>query len=183
MKTKYYFLAALASVMLASCSSDDFVAEGPTTAPEGVEGPIVFSSLKGNYTRADFAGKDAADLLGNQFVVSGYKGATSTWNNTTSNIVFDNYRVVWEENTANTTESNSSNWDYVGKDRIQHAIDKGITSQTIKYWDYSKAQYDFIAWSTGSKTAIFTGTPSTGNVLVSAIDATNATGNDGAAYT
>ena len=176
MKTKYYFLAALASVMLASCSSDDFIAEGPSTAPEGVEGPIVFSSLKGNYTRADFAGKDAADLLGGKFVVSGYKGASTA---SVGDIVFDNYLVEYGVNTANTTESNTNNWEYVGKGLIKHAADKGITRQTIKYWDYSKAQYDFIAWSTGEKTAIYEGTPNAtaGEVLVSAITPATAIGN------
>ncbi len=186
MKTKYYFLAALASVMLAGCSSDDFVAEGLSTAPEGVEGPIVFSSLKGNYTRADYAGKDAADLLGGKFVVSGYKGSQTAWDATDNNIVFDNYVVKYYENSANTTESNSNNWEYVGQTRIKHAIDKGITSQTIKYWDYSKDQYDFIAWSTGTKTAIYeepgTGIPA-GSVLVSAITPENATGTSETAYT
>ena len=174
MKTKYYFLAALASVMLASCSSDDFVAEGPTTAPEGVEGPIVFSSLKGNYTRADYAGKDAAALLNNKFVVYGYKGASTATPGTT---VFDNYAVEYGVNTANTTESNTNNWEYVGVTPIKHATDNGISSQTIKYWDFSKPQYDFIAWSTGSKTAIYVdpGTIPAGSVLVSAIDPTTAT--------
>ena len=178
MKTKYYFLAALASVMLASCSSDDFIAEGPTTTPEGVEGPIVFSSLKGNYTRADYQGKDAADLLGGKFVVSGYKGTQTTWDADDNNIVFDNYLVEYGVNTANTTESNTNNWEYVGKGLIKHATDKGITRQTIKYWDYSKAQYDFIAWSTGEKTAIYEGTPNAtaGEVLVSAITPETAVG-------
>ena len=172
MKTKYYFLAALASVMLASCSSDDFIAEGPSTAPEGVEGPIVFSSLKGNYTRADFAGKDAAALLNNKFVVYGYKGASTATPGTT---VFDNYAVEYGVNTANTTESNTNNWEYVGVTPIKHATDNGISSQTIKYWDYSAAQYDFIAWSAGKKTAIYEGTPADGQVLVSAIEPTTST--------
>ena len=166
MKTKYYFLTALASVMLAGCSSDDFVAEGPTTAPEGVEGPIVFSSLKGNYTRADYAGKDAAALLNNKFVVYGYKGASTATPGTT---VFDNYAVEYGVNTANTTESNTNNWEYVAVTPIKHATDNGISSQTIKYWDFSKPQYDFIAWSTGTKTPIYEGTPADGQVLVSAI--------------
>ena len=183
MKTKYYFLAALASVMLAGCSSDDFVAEGPTTAPEGVEGPIVFSSLKGNYTRADYQGADAAALLNNKFVVFGYKGASTVAPGTT---VFDNYAVEYGVNTANTTESNSNNWEYVGVTPIKHATDHGITSQTIKYWDYSKAQYDFIAWSTGDKAAVYEGTPGTGEVLVSAIKpeaATSPATGLGTAYT
>ena len=172
MKTKYYFLTALASVMLAGCSSDDFVAEGPTTAPEGVEGPIVFSSLKGNYTRADYQGADAAALLNNKFVVFGYKGSSTKTPGTT---VFDNYAVNYIENTANTTESNTANWEYVGQERIKHAIDNGVTQQAIKYWDYSAAQYDFIAWSAGKKTAIYEGTPADGQVLVSAIEPTTST--------
>ncbi len=177
MKKIYLFSVALAGLVLASCSSDDFnvTQDDPTIFDQA---PISFSSLKGATTRADITGAAAADLLGNQFVVSGKKGTTTAA--TDGTIVFDNYVVAWEDNTANTTESNSSNWEYVGKGRIKHAIDHGITNQTIKYWDYSKAQYDFIAWSTGKKTAIYDGTPAAGEVLVSAIDP-NATAT--AAYT
>lgn len=180
MKTKYFIFAALAGMTLASCSSDEVIAETPpvNNVDEGMA-PILFSSQKNNFTRGenDFVGATAAELLGNKFVVSGYKGGQTTW--TTSNtgddavknnvIVFDNYLVEYAENTANTTESNSSNWEYVNKGVIKHATDKGITKQTIKYWDYSKNQYDFIAWSTGSKTAIYEGTPAAGEVLVTAI--------------
>ena len=137
------------------------------------ETPIVFGSVKKGMTRADATGAEAADLLGKKFVVSGYKGSSTA---SVGNIVFDNYLVKYSENTANTTQSNSSNWEYVGVDRIKHAIDNGITSQQIKYWDYSKAQYDFIAWSTGATTAIYEGTPTAGQVLVSAITPATATG-------
>lgn len=167
---------ALAGLALASCSSDDFnVTQDNTKLYEQV--PIAFSSLKGATTRGDITGAEAADLLGKKFVVSGYKG---TQTKTVGSTVFDNYLVEWAENTANTTESNSSNWEYVGKGRIKHAIDNGITSQTIKYWDYSQPQYDFIAWSAGKATAIYEGTPSAGEVLISAIAPTTATT---AAYT
>ena len=168
MKKIAIFFAALACMVLASCSNDDIVVvnEGPV---QGIENPISFGSFKAGMTRADITGAEAAALLGNKFVVSGYKGSTTA---TVGSMVFDNYVVEYAENTANTTESNSSNWEYVGKGRIKHAIDHGITSQTIKYWDYSQAQYDFIAWSTGKKTAIYekpsTGIPA-GSVLVSAI--------------
>ena len=181
MKKINLLLIAAAGLFAASCVSDDLVTntqDGPIVESES---PILFSTAKKGMTRADVTGKDAAALLGNKFVVSGKKGNTTAATNGT--IVFDNYLVEWAENTANTTESNSSNWEYVGKGRIKHAIDHGITSQTIKYWDYSKDQYDFIAWSTGSKTAIYeepsTGIPA-GSVLVSAIDP-NATAS--AAYT
>ena len=178
MKKKNLFLAALTAVALVGCTNDDFSGDiGGVDPPEQQDVPIVFSSAKSNVTRADLTGADAAAKLGNAFVVSGYKGSETA---TPGSIVFDNYLVEWEENSANTTKSNSSNWEYVGKGIIKHAEDNGITQQTIKYWDYSKDQYDFIAWSTGSKTAIYSGTPNAGEVLVSAITPSTATT---AAYT
>ena len=159
MKTKYFFLAALTGLALAGCSSDDFIADAPPV--DGNEGmvPIMFTSLKTNFTRADFKDAEAAEKLGNQFVVFGYKGTTT---GTPGSTVFDNYLVKYEANTANTTESNTNNWEYVlenkaGEIPIKHATDNGITQQTIKYWDYSQPQYDFIAWSTGSKKAVYEG--------------------------
>ena len=171
MRKNLLIIAAIATTVLAGCSSDDFVGDDSITDPTN-QVPINFGSYFKAMTRADVTGADAAALLGKKFVVSGYKGSQTTWNASNNSIVFDNYLVVWDENTANTTESNTNNWEYVGKGRIQHAIDNRVTAQTIKYWDYSKPQYDFIAWSTGNKTAIFseppTGIPA-GSVLVSAI--------------
>lgn len=188
---KFYFLAALvAGTALTSCTSeDDLALSPPEVNVEDAYAPIVFSSLKNNITRAghDITGAAAADSLGRKFVVFGYKGsATATI--VEGSTVFDNYLVEYTENTANTTESNSSNWEYVGKTPIKHATDNGITKQTIKYWDYSQAQYDFIAWSTGKKDAIYSGTPAAGQVLVSeitpqAVDANDPTKGLGAAYT
>ena len=184
MKKVYFFLAAMTSVALFSCTGDELVDTSPAPQQDFVEEiPIVFSSLNKNMTRADYTGKTAADLLGNKFVVTGYKGSQATWNDANNVKVFDNYAVVYRENTAHTTESNIANWEYVGVDRIKHAIDNGITRQSIKYWDYSAAQYNFIAWSAGKKTAIYTGTPTDGQVLVSAITPKTATGATGVAYT
>ncbi len=184
MKKNIFLLSALlAGMALTSCTDDAFVGEAPPSTPEEVKVPILFSSVSDRTTRANFVGADAAEKLGNKFVVSGYKGESSA---TVGNVVFDNYLVNYIENSANTTESNTSNWEYVGQGRIKHAIDNKITSQTTKYWDYSKSQYDFIAWSTGTKTAIFekpaAGVPA-GSVLVSAITPTTATGATGVAYT
>lgn len=170
---KYYYIFAVAGLFLASCANDVLVTQEPTPTPSETDVPIVFSSVKKGMTRADYTGAEAADLLGKQFVVSGYKG---TQTSPAGSIVFDNYVVKYQENTANTTQSNSSNWEYVGVDRIQPAIDNGITSQQIKYWDYSQPQYDFIAWSTGNKTAVFKESElAAGKVLVSAITPASAT--------
>ncbi len=172
MKTKYLFLAALAGMTLVGCTSDDFIAEAPPVDNNEAMTPIVFSSLKSNFTRDDFTGAEAAKKLGNQFVVFGYKG---TKTGTPGVTVFDNYLVKYAENTANTTESNSSNWEYVLNEAgvpIKHAKANGIVAQTIKYWDYSQPQYDFFAWSAGSKTPVYEGNPAAGQVLVSKMAAT-----------
>ena len=162
----------MAAGLFCACSSEVLV-EAPVQPVVEEDVPISFGSVNSGLTRADVTGADAAALLGGQFVVSGYKGGSTA---TVGNIVFDNYLVKYTENSANTTESNTTNWEYVGVDRIKHAIDKGITSQTIKYWDYSKAQYDFIAWSTGSKTAVYDESElADGKVYVSAITPTAAT--------
>lgn len=172
MKKNLLIIAAIASATLVSCSNEEFGGEEivPITTEEV---PIDFGSYFKAMTRADVTGADAADLLGNAFVVSGYKGSSTA---TVGSMVFDNYKVVWNENTAHTTESNTTNWEYAGVTPIKHATDNGITSQKIKYWDYSQKQYDFIAWSTGLKTAIYEGTPAAGEVLVSAITPETATG-------
>lgn len=145
---KYFIFAAFAGVALTSCTDDDLVGNVSPPVDEDVLAPISFSSSQNAFTRADFVGAEAAEKLNNMFVVTGFKG-TTTATPTPGTIVFDNYKVVYEENTANNSESNTNNWEYAGKDRIQHAIDNGITQQTVKYWDYTQTQYDFIAWGMG----------------------------------
>jgi hypothetical protein len=179
-------LLAFAAVALsfAACSEIDEAPPVVTNVqPETQqEFPIVFGTQSKGTTRADFTGADAATLLNNKFVVSGYKGPKTEWSDGSS-IVFDNYLVEFSPNSAHSTESNTSNWEYVGKGLIKYASDHGITRQSTKYWDYTKPQYDFIAWSTGGKTAIFEGDPADGKVLVSAITPSTAFGTDGMAYT
>ena len=160
MKTKYLFLAALTSIALVSCMSDEFVGDNSPTAQEATktEG-INFGFKMPNATRADIAGPAAADLLGNIFYVTGTKG-TEGEKNPTPTLVFDNYLVHYAANTAGTTESNTANWEYVGiqpetGDYTNYAYLTSMSParaadlQTIKYWDYSVAQYDFLAFSTG----------------------------------
>ena len=177
MTYKKLFLAAVTTLTLAACS-DELVESPPVVTPaqqDTLEIPIMFGSLSRGTTRAEFTGAEAAKYLDYKFVVSGYKGEKSKTVEE-KGIVFDNYIVKYYENSAYTTESNTHNWEYVGQDRIKHAIDHGITRQSTKYWDQTKKQYDFIAWSTGPKTAIYTGTPNEGEVLVSAITPATAVG-------
>ncbi len=169
---KLFYLAAAITVM-ASCTSDNLV-DSPNVAQNGESGAIVFGSTYSGLTRADHVGADAAKLLDNHFTVAGFKGAGDvTATVVATGTVFDNYVVNWAANTAATTESNTSDWEYVGLTAVAPSTLAGNT-QSIKYWDYSAAQYDFIAYSTGEATAITSGTPASGQILVSAISAPNA---------
>ena len=170
MKKSYLFLAA--AITLVGCSSEELI--GDYADNFGKENQaIVFSNRVNKTTRADFTGAEAATKLDNKFVVFGYKGSAT---GTPSSTVFDNYFVEYTENTANTTESNSSNWEYVGKTPILHATENGIVAQTIKYWDYSANQYDFFAWSTGAAEAVYDEADlADGKVYVTEMAATKAT--------
>ena len=187
MHTKYLklFFAACAQLALAACSNN--LADAPSVvtphSQASQEVPVLFGTSSNGVTRAEITGADAADLLGSQFVVSGYKGSSTA---PVGSIVFDNFVVNYYANTANTTESNSCDWEYVGQDRIKHAIDNGVTQQAVKYWDYTQPQYDFIAWSAGHVQPVYEEPEDgveAGTVYVSSIDAASATGEAGAAYT
>ena len=193
MKTmkKILFFAAAITVMV-GCTNDNIVGDGPDVNTSGSKAIAFSSSFKGN-TRADHYGADAAALLNNKFIVGGFKGATGTstvFDGTgaittegvpSTGMVFDNYQVNWAASTAGTTQSNTSDWEYVGLEALAPSGIAGNT-QSIKYWDYTADQYDFIAYSTGTASVITSGTPGAGKVLVSAIDAANAGKSANGAY-
>ena len=159
--TKKLFFAALAITALASCSSNDFVGDESPQVTSEIFGAISFGSNTPAITRT--AGADAASALNNNFVVFGYKTVNSS-----PQTVFDNYQVNWVTNTANTTESNSANWEYVGYKNLPNGVttNVGVTAfsaltgsglanenaidQSIKYWDFNASQYDFFAYSLGA---------------------------------
>ncbi len=174
MKKVYLILAAAAGMTLASCTTNDYVGEEKNVGSYVDDGSIKFGFDTENMTRADIAGVAAADLLGKNFYVAGTKGTEGTAN-PSPDIVFDNYLVHFETNTAGTTESNTANWEYVGITPGTAPVadypklsPASITAQTIKYWDYSTAQYDFLAFSTGTYKPV-TGTPTTGQIGVTAM--------------
>ena len=113
---KNLFFVALAALALASCSDDTFVGENsPNLGSANGDGSIQFSSNLPNATRTgEFIGATAAEKLGSMFVVEGTKGSEQT-NSPSTDVVFDNYLVGYGYNTAGTTESNTNNWEYVGK--------------------------------------------------------------------
>jgi len=159
MKTKYLFLAALAGLTFASCADDAFVGDNSPTKQEVNEtGAIKFGFNLQNTTRADIVGNAAAEKLGSNFYVMGTKGSEGL-DVPSITPVFDNYLVHYAINTAGKTESNTANWEYVGVNPPTSPYNNYVklskaSAQTIKYWDYSTTQYDFLAFSTGTFKAV-----------------------------
>lgn len=178
---KKYFLFACVAAAFASCTSDEFLGEHQELTKNDLQGAILFTSANQKATRAgNHTGYDAAKLLNNHFVVMGTKGGTiGTPSSVVTTTVFDHYNVKWEANTAHTTESNTADWEYVGETPHAYATANGISAQTIKYWDYSKGQYDFIAYSGGEANLVYDAAAA-GKLYVTEIDPANATT---AAYT
>lgn len=158
-----YFIAAASALALASCSSDDFLGEIQGNEQNGATSAINFGGDTGKITRATSEGADAAGLLGNNFVVVGFKGSkTDAANNDV--YAFDHYNVNFKDGSAFSTESNRAGWEYVNQKMEVKGIDaslaqSGATQQTIKYWDHSCASYDFIAFSMGKGSASKYATP------------------------
>ncbi len=174
---KKYFFLATALVALASCSSDEMINDSSPIQNQVQDNgkAIVFSSSSAATTRAEYTGKTAAEKLNSNFVVHGVKSDGVIAN---QKVVYNNYNVNYKDGSANTTTSNTAGWEYVNQTVHAHAASNGIGAQTIKYWDYNAPQYDFIAYSAGSATAIASGTPTSGQVLISAIDASKMNGVD-----
>lgn len=150
---KSMLFAAAAVVAMVGCTNEDFT--GFQQGQNG-EAAINFGSGSKKITRAEnITGKDAALALKKNFVVYGFKSVDApTATSFTEKIdVFDHYSVNWGENTAGSTESNSANWEYVGQD--MSGLQKLAQTQTIKYWDFAKKQYDFVAFSKGENTAAY----------------------------
>lgn len=141
------FIALIGLMGLMSCSSssdDEGETQSPAPAEVSEEVAISFSgseSLEDAVTRA--AGKPLHDAGPTQFSVWGYKNesfAADVYGNTQT--VFPGYTVKYQANSAATTTTNSSNWEYILLEKAD---------QSIKYWDWSARAYRYFA---------VTGTPS-----------------------
>lgn len=163
MKTRQIIYAALAITALASCTSNDYVGDQTPQGSIGTNGAISFNYQIQNITRGESDHTTSAANLGNQFIVWGEKsdGASDTKDAPApGHIVFPNYQVNYTSSTANTTTSNSKDWEYVGythstnyqnyikyKATSSDAIPGSSVAQTLKYWDYNAGSYTFTAVS------------------------------------
>ena len=147
---KVYLLFATAAMLAASCANDDFSGDNNAALPTG-DGSIAFNMNMPAISRGGDATTDHGKL-NDAFFVWGEKNETASPSTATSaeNLVFKNYKVTWGDNTANTTLSNTKNWEYVGVTPVTSGLTPNIgtdNSQTIKYWDMGATSYTFTAVS------------------------------------
>lgn len=163
-------------MLLTGCADNTYLGD-QDGAVKGTNEAISFDGGFKAVTRAGKVGADAADVLGNQFIVSGVKVKGSATQN-----VFQNYTVNWTANTAGTTTTNSSDWEYSGQ---THYFDVPDDEQFIKYWDFSQDYYNFAAFSVGKGNTIDAKTkdnitsepePEANTVYATPFDYTNVTG-------
>ena len=167
MKTSNYLIgfAALASLTLVGCSDNSFVDQVFGSSDDGSD-KITIGAGSHRLTRGEtLKNGEAAAKLNNNFILYGFKyytteptSETDVANPANQQKVFDLYNVHYTEGTANTTESNTSGWEYVG-----FANHNGsVTEQTIKYWDHESTGYVFSAVTgtdiTATKTEFTTST-------------------------
>ena len=151
MKKIYLLATALAIMTMAGCSDNDFVGDQEVLNSSGF-GTISFNMSTPAKTRGAQDHTTSASTLHNQFIVWGEKSAAAEAG-TAGTPVFINYVVNYGASTAHTTESNSSDWEYVGQTPyastkvIASAAPTHVTEQTIKYWDFTNKYYTFTAIS------------------------------------
>ena len=139
-----YLIFAASALALASCSSDDFLGENPGNVQNATTA-INFGGDAGKITRATSNEGSTVEKLDGQFKVYGVKNVNGFWQR-----VFVNYSV-WDVADKNTT-SNTNGWEYVGTTGTTglgtgNIKLNGPENQTIKYWDYSASEYNFVAGS------------------------------------
>jgi hypothetical protein len=142
MRKNYLFLVT-AAIVMASCANDDFLGED-ATAQDGKQA-IAFNMSTPAMTRGDYDHTTSAAKLNNEFIVWGEKSESGATDEANGKLVFKNYRVQYVASSANSTTSNTKDWEYVGLPAFTANVSPVITgTQTIKYWDFGKT-YTFTA--------------------------------------
>ena len=148
----------LAFVSCGNGSGDDPDTPGTTPDQPKTDKPIVFSALQQGeqeVTRATTT-TPLEDKNVNVFEVWGFKNTSYDSNSNSYGSVQTvigapssmGYHVVWTNNSAYTTTSNTDGWEYVNKQN------EGEVEQTIKYWDWSANAYRFFGVTDVTKTTV-----------------------------
>lgn len=136
-KNYIYLTMAFPLMLLAlvGCSKDD-------DDTSDTRMPISFSGLGSE--QISRAGEVSLSEYITDFTVYGINGNVNGESFSKKFDVFPDYQVWYTANSANTTSSNSSNWEYVG-------TNKNSVEQTIKYWDEKTNCHYFWAVGNASK--------------------------------
>ena len=147
-KNKLFLATAI--IALAACSDNTYFGENESGAGSGA---ISFNMSTSSLSRAGSQNHTtSAATLNNQFIVWGEKSASAE-SGSAGTPVFINYVVNYGASSAQTSESNSSDWEYVGQTPyantkvVASAAPTHVTEQTIKYWDLTNKKYTFTAIS------------------------------------
>ncbi len=135
--TPMALIVATLLTCLTACSSDNDSPEEPelqTSISFGASLPEATNVESG--TRAEGLETKNTEFTvwayKNKALISGDGTPASPYNYGNLQTVMSQYKVQWAENTANTTLTNTHDWDYIG-----------IDDQTIKYWDFDAKAYRF----------------------------------------
>lgn len=150
---KSHILLFATAVLLAACHSDEI--EPVVPADKSIPVSFAVSTIadqaseagsRAAVSRAQSVGLETLDI--DSMTVWGVK--TTAGNGITTNPysqqqnVMDAYQVLWTENTAGTSASNSHDWEYVGYTMQDPSGTPGV-KQTVKYWDFGATSYRFYA--------------------------------------
>lgn len=149
---KKYFIFAASALALAGCSSDDYLGSNPGNEQGASNSVINFGGKTGKMTRVSSNAANSynlQNLKSNGFWVYGikYAAAEAATKGDNDKVVYKNYRVEWKDN-ANSTQSNTAGWEYVGVENAnyrEHVTPYLTAAQEMKYWDYSANGYTFYA--------------------------------------
>ena len=126
--------------------------ELPSPSQPGSGTPIAFSgnlSAEGDVTRTEPTEPTGLETVlpddDKKFRVWAYKNDAS---DDGIQIVMENYIVKWVDNSANTTTSNTHDWEYVNQQG------DGAVEQTIKYWDWGASAYRFFGYTGENNTVL-----------------------------
>ncbi len=162
-------MGIIGSMGLMGCSSENTEEQGSPTPPP-TEVAISFSGSESQENAVTRAAGTPLSESATRFHVWGYKNmdyndGSGAYGGTQT--VFPGYQVDWHENTAATTTTNSSGWEYILPD---------LSEQTIKYWDWGAKAYRYFA-VTGTPTHTLNGTAHefTFNANASSTDAMSTT--------
>ncbi len=122
----------MSAVWLTACSPGADTPDVPDT--HGYSISFNATDSAGTTTRATRATK-LSELGYNEIIVYGYKTLDGTLQN-----VMPGYTLKYVDNTANSSTTNTTGWEYVGQGKDYMGLD-----QEIKYWDGNSKDYRFFA--------------------------------------